>query len=222
MSIWIPRARIAFKPPQIGAAILLGGSAAIKVFKFKLGVSLAAGLAAEAPKPFIITGSVDVSVDLPKPFKKIRRHGHAAIHLDLRLVARHARAHIFNEDDVGEAAKSVNIVTRERFALNAAMGAAVAQALPPPPTQGWSGAFTDFVVPLDASIDIEFKKPIAPSAGVTNIGLTGTGYDNSRACAATEGQVAPGAASLRRRRGEGSARGIRKPRNGSTMTSMPP
>ncbi len=170
--------RIAFKPPQIGAAILLGGSAAIKVFKFKLGVSLAAGLAAEAPKPFIITGSVDVSVDLPRPFRKFG--GTVTLHFtwtfDSSLDT--VRAHIFNEDDIGEAARSVNIVTRERYALNVAGGSAVNQALPPPPTQGWSGNFADFVVPLDASIDIEFKKPIAPSASVTNIGITGTGYDN--------------------------------------------
>ncbi len=61
--------RISFHPKQIGAAILPGGSASVRVFKFKLGFSVSAGLAAEAPEPFIVTGAVDVHVDLPKPFK---------------------------------------------------------------------------------------------------------------------------------------------------------
>lgn len=171
--------RISFKPKQIGAAILLGGSAAVKVFKFKLGFSISAGLAAEAPKPFIVTGSVDVEVDLPKPFKK---HGGTFTldftwtfdaSLDTLPVA------VFNQDDLGEAARAVNLATRERFALNVPAGGAFGSALPPPLHAGWSGDWNDFVVPLDCSVDIEFKKPIAPGPGVTNIGITGTGYANT-------------------------------------------
>ncbi|HSU17361.1 hypothetical protein [Longimicrobium sp.] len=171
--------RISFKQPHIGAAILLGGSAAVRVFKFRLGFSVAAGLAAEAPEPFIVTGSVDVEVDLPKPFKKYG--GTFTLDFTWTFSSKLDRVAVpvFNQDDVSEAARAVNLATRERFALNVAAGNAIWSALPPAPDAGWSGSFKHHVVPLDCSVDIEFKKPIAPSAAVTNIGITGTGYANT-------------------------------------------
>lgn len=172
---------ISFKPKQIGAVVLLGGSVAIRVFKFKLGLSIAAALAAEAPKPFIVTGSVAVHVDLPKPLRKLG--GTFTLEFTWTFVSfdpvREGQpVPVFNEDDVSEAAKAVNIATRERFDLNV-VPAGSGSPLPPPPASGWSGNFDDFVIPLDATVDIEFKKPIAPAASVTNIGTTGTGYANT-------------------------------------------
>jgi hypothetical protein len=86
---------------------------------------------------------------------------------------------VFNKDDLSEAAKLVNLATRERFLVNVPAGDGSGNALPPPPGQGWRGNFADFVAPLDSTLDIEFKKPIAPGPGVTNIGITGTGYVNT-------------------------------------------
>ncbi|HEX8210837.1 MAG TPA: hypothetical protein VF584_11735 [Longimicrobium sp.] len=170
--------RLSFKPKQIGGRILMGGSAAVKVFKFKMGVSLAAALAAEAPKPFIVTGSVSVELDLPKPVKKLG----GTFTLDFTWTfdsnLETAALPVFNEDAPSEAARAVCVATRERFALNVAPGA-MAAALPPPPTAGWSGSFDDFVVPLDSTIDVEFKRPVAPGPAVTNIGVTGTGFANA-------------------------------------------
>lgn len=172
--------RISFKPKQIGGAIQLGGSVALKVFKFKLGLSIAASLAAEAPKPFIVTGSVTVHLDLPKPFKKFGGDFHVEFtwtfdpNLDVLPVA------VFNEASISEASKSVNIATRERFELNVPASPAMLNSpMPPAPTSGWINSFDDHVVALDCTIDVEFKKPIAPSSTVTNIGTTGTGYVNS-------------------------------------------
>ena len=170
---------ISFKPKQIGAAIMLGGSASVRVFKFKLGLSVAAVLAAEAPQPFIVTGSVAVHVDLPRPIRKLG--GTFTLQFtwtfkpfDPSLDA--LPSPIFNDVDVSEAAKAVNLATRERFALNVPAGnTSIDSALPPPPGSGWSGSFDDFVIPLDSAVDIEFKKPIAPGPGVTNIGITGAG-----------------------------------------------
>jgi hypothetical protein len=179
---------ISFKPKQIGAAILLGGSCAIRVFKFKLGLSVAAALAAEAPQPFIVTGSVDVSVDLPKPFKKFG--GTFTLDFTWTFVSFNAAREsqpvslfnkdtVYNKDDISEAVKAVNLATRERFLINVPAADCSNDQFPPQPSQGWSDIFDKFVVPLDASIDIEFKKPIAPAAGLTNIGITGTGYANT-------------------------------------------
>lgn len=172
--------RISFKPKQIGGAIQLGGSVAIKVFKFKLGLGIAASLAAEAPHPFIVTGNVTVHLDLPKPFKKLGGDFTLEFtwtfdpNLDVTPVA------VFNEASISEASKSVNIATRERFELNVPSSPAMLNSpMPPVPTSGWANSFVDHVVALDCTIDVEFKKPIAPSSTVTNIGVTGTGYVNS-------------------------------------------
>lgn len=176
------RGQISFRPKQIGAAILLGGSASIRIFKFKLGLSIAAGLAAEAFRPFTVTGSVAVRVDLPKPFRKLG----GTFMLDFTwnfepfdLDREALPVPVFNEADVGEAAKVVSLATRERFAVNVLPASFIGTAVPPPPTSGWLGNFADFVVPLDSTVDIEFKKPIAPGPGLTNIGVTGTGYANT-------------------------------------------
>lgn len=176
------RGQISFRPKQIGAAILLGGSASIRIFKFKLGLSIAAGLAAEAPRPFIVTGSVAVRVDLPKPFRKLG----GTFTLDFTwnfepfdLDREALPVPVFNQVDVGEAAKVVNVATRERFSVNVLPASFIGTEVPPAPTSGWLGNFDDFVVPLDSTVDIEFKKPIAPGPGLTNIGVTGTGYANT-------------------------------------------
>lgn len=175
------RGHISFKPKQIGAAILLGGSASIRVFKFKIGLSISAGLAAEAPEPFIVTGAVDVRLDLPKPFKKLGGTFTLDFTWTFNSNLNTQPVLLFNEADVSEAAKSVNLATRERFDLNVlpAGSSFSASALPPPPSSGWRGSFDDFVVPLDCSVDIEFKKPIAPAPSVANIGITGMGYVNT-------------------------------------------
>lgn len=176
------RGRLSFKPKQIGAAILLGGSASIRIFKFKIGLSVSASLAAEAPKPFIVTGAVNVQLDLPKPIKKLGGTFTLEFTWTFNSDLETQPQLVFNEDDVSEAAKSVNLATRERFDLNVpavSSPRASASADPPPPSAGWRGSFDNFVVPLDSSVDIEFKKPIAPAAGVTNIGITGTGYVNT-------------------------------------------
>jgi hypothetical protein len=173
---------ISFKPKQIGAAILLSGSAGVRVFKFKLGLSVSAGLAAEAPLPFIVTGAVDVNVDLPRPFKKLG----GTFTLDFTWTFDPSLntdpVWLFNETSIGEAAKSVNLATRERFEMNVLPPSSTPDytilPIPPQPT-AWSGDFDHFVIPLDSTVDIEFKKPIAPAPSVTNIGVTGTGYVNT-------------------------------------------
>lgn len=171
--------QISFKPKQIGAAILLGGSAAVRIFKFKLGLSIAAGLAAEAPKPFIVTGSVKVHVDLPRPFRKLGGTFTLEFTWNFDSSPNTAPEPLFNEAKLNEVAKMVNLATRERFDVNVPSGTAFANnALPPAPDSGWTGSFDNYVIPLDCTADIEFKKPIAPGPGVTNIGITGTGYNN--------------------------------------------
>jgi hypothetical protein len=172
---------ISFKPKQIGAGIALGGAAYVSVFKFKFGMSVAAALAAEAPHPFIVSGSVDVILEFPRPFKKLG--GTFALDFTWNFYPSQntAALPIFNEDNANEAAKAVSVVTRERFDVNVLPSGSswLTSAMPPPPGTGWGGNFNDFIVPLDCTIDIEFKKPIAPGPGAANIGTVGAGFANS-------------------------------------------
>jgi hypothetical protein len=62
-------AKVSFRPTQLGGGIDMGGSAYFSVLKFKLGLSLAAYLGADAFKPFKIAGGVKVGLNLPRPLK---------------------------------------------------------------------------------------------------------------------------------------------------------
>jgi hypothetical protein len=176
----ITEGRISNRPRQIGASICLGGSVAVKVFKFKMGLSIAAVLAAEAPEPFIVTGSVDVQLDLPKPIKKLGGSFTLDFTWTFNPTLNTAPAILFDPGAVGEAAKAVCLATRERFALNTPAGVAYAgSAMPPPRDSGWTAGFQQHVIPLDSQIDFEFKKPVAPGPAVDNIGFTGSGLTNT-------------------------------------------
>lgn len=176
----ITEGRISNRPRQIGASICLGGSVAVRVCKFKLGFSIAAVLAAEAPKPFIVTGSVDVQVDLPKPAKKLGGTFTLEFTWTFNPTLDTAPAIMFDPADVGAAAKALCLATRERFDLNTPAGGGYAgSAMPPPPGAGWTSGFGQHVVPLDSQLDFEFKKPVAPGPGVDNIGITGSGLVHS-------------------------------------------
>ncbi|MBT1690894.1 hypothetical protein, partial [Dawidia soli] len=54
--------RVNFKPVQLGGGLYIGGYARLKIFRFKFGLSVDAGLAAEAPKPFLISGFLKLCI----------------------------------------------------------------------------------------------------------------------------------------------------------------
>lgn len=176
----VTEGRISNRPKQIGASICLGGSVAVKVCKFRMGMSIAAMLAAEAPEPFIVTGSVAVHLDLPKPIKKLGGTFTLDFTWTFNANLDTTPAILFDPAEVGEAAKAVCLATRERFALNTPASASHADLdMPPPLGSGWSAAFDQHIIPLDCRVDFEFKKPVAPGPGVNNIGITGSGLVNT-------------------------------------------
>jgi len=134
--------RISFKPVQIGGSIALGGYASIKVWRFGFGISLDAGLSAEAPHPFILSGYIACSFRLCWPFKRIR------FTLDFTWT--------FNKDiDAtpiqlldGASVKAVNIMSGETFNLCSY-------------TTTSSTELDSYVIPVDSYIDIEFLKGVA-------------------------------------------------------------
>jgi hypothetical protein len=145
--------RIAFKPKQYGASIQLGGKVGLYIFKFGFAISVDAALAAEAPRPFIVTGSLKVCIEVIKKkycaefeFTWVKDE---ELNLDENLILERSKA-----------AKAVHILTAETFdLLNTDEPLA---ALDPTDLDA-------FIVPVDSFIDIEFLKGVKPSASVNNL-----------------------------------------------------
>ncbi|MFN8711232.1 MAG: hypothetical protein ACK5Z2_00170 [Bacteroidota bacterium] len=156
--------RISFKPKQIGGSIQLGGYARINVFKFKMGFSIAASLAAEAPKPFIVTGSVCVAVNLPKPLKDLNVCLDFTWTFDASLNTDPQPVIDDSNISLKPPGKALNMATNETFTLLYQSGLSI-----PIPDSSWN----NYIVPMDSFIDIEFAKNTLPdqsSATVSHFG----------------------------------------------------
>ena len=138
-------AEMSFKPFQLGGFISLGGYVYLKVFGFKLGLDVSATLAAEAPKPFIITGKFRIKINLPWPFPDIK----IKVKLSWKINPNLNKEELELLDD--KSAQALHIVTKRPYELKAVTG-------------GLSniGNLTNFVIPQDCFIDIEFRQPVKP------------------------------------------------------------
>lgn len=156
--------RISIKPKQVGGSIQLGGYAQIKVFKFKLGMSIAASLAAEAPKPFIVTGAVEVAINLPKPLKDLSVNVDFTWTFDPSLNAIQEEVIDAENLDTKPPAKALSMVTNETFSVLYHDGNSL-----PLPDSNWN----EYVIPMDSFIDIEFSKGVYPDIAVAEVNLYG-------------------------------------------------
>ena len=132
---------ISFRPMQIGGGISMGGSAGIKIFKFKLGIGLEVALSAEAPRPYRVSGEFSIKLDLPWPIAWLG--GPYGIKLEWKEDTG------LNLDPVelldADGAKAVNMQTGEQFDLKGSTESTSADADIP-------------LIPMDSYIDIAFKK----------------------------------------------------------------
>ncbi len=135
--------KISFKPVQIGGSIGLGAGASIGIWKLKLGIEVHAYLAAEAPKPFIITGEFSFKLKLPWPLKKLG--GPYKISLTWS----------FNKDrdlseipliDPANNVKAINRLTGEAFPVYYSTDGSVPADI------------NSYIIPVDSFIDVEFLK----------------------------------------------------------------
>lgn len=150
------------RPRQIGGAIKLGGTVGIKICGLGFSVSGAATLAAEAPKPHVVTGEFEVCVKVLKKERCVRFELTWFFNEDLLMIPNSLiGANSGEEDerdmnDVRKAAKMTNMVTGETYALSHTTGAG---SIPAPNT--WiTGGADDYRIPLDSFFDIEFKKGV--------------------------------------------------------------
>ncbi len=162
LDVW---GKIGFKPVQIGGGIALGGYAEISVWRLGLGISLDAYLAAEAPKPFIITGGLKFKLKLPWPVKKLG----GPYKLDFTWNFRKPRdtAQIPLIDPYNNV-KAINRLTGESFPVYYKNGIAPNSK----PEQ-----INSFVIPVDSFIDVEFLKGMGPgnASTLSRFGTIGAG-----------------------------------------------
>jgi hypothetical protein len=142
--------RISFKPKQVGGSINLGGSVGLYIFKFGFTLSVNAGLAAEASKPRIFTGTFEVCIKVLKKeyCAKFDLTWNYDNSLDFSPVP------IIDANALNETAKTINQLTNETLNLFTSVGASI------PEPASWAGGAESYIVPLDSFIDIEFKKPL--------------------------------------------------------------
>lgn len=147
--------RIAFKPKQYGASIHIGGKVGLYIFKFGFSISADAGLAAEAPKPFIVTGTLKVCVMVLKKERCAEFQFTWIKDNDLDL----SEIEIMNS---GAAASAVNMLTREPYKIFSATGNTILGNLT-------VSDLENYVVPMDSYIDLEFLKGVLPSTTVKEL-----------------------------------------------------
>lgn len=164
------------RPRQIGGAIKLGGSVGIKVCGLGFSVSGAATLAAEAPKPHVVTGEFEVCVKVLKKERCVRFELTWYFNEDLELIPTSLIGANVGEstgrdmNDVRNAAKMTNMVTGETYALS---HTSASGSIPAPNT--WiTGNADGNRIPLDSFFDVEFKKGLnmVPALG-NNLGKIG-------------------------------------------------
>lgn len=165
------------RPRQIGGAIKLGGTVGIKVCGLGFSVSGAATLAAEAPKPHVVTGEFEVCVKVLKKERCVRFELTWFFNEDLEMIPTSLIGANIGEStsrdmtDVRNAAKMTNMVTGETYPLSHTIGSG---SIPAPDT--WiTGNNDDYRIPLDSFFDVEFKKGLnmVPSPGTNNLGKIG-------------------------------------------------
>lgn len=176
---WGPPRQPAPRPkPQIGGFIMLAGYARIRVFRFGLGFSVSASLAAEAPKPFIVTGKFNLTINLPWPFSDINLSVELTWNRDPNPDL--SEILFMNVLDMASApsVQALNMMSKEPFPLNWQDISHTSSATIHPPTHNaWNNSFDNYIIPMDSRIDIEFSKPVKPAPG--RFGGVTTGYNFS-------------------------------------------
>jgi len=145
-------AKIGFKPGMVGGAIALGGGVKLVVFNFAFGFDIAAMLAAEAWRPFIVTGMFKLSVKIPIKRKPLEVEAEFTwifnINKDLTPFA------IIDITGGKIPGKASHMLTEETFDTY------VIQETSSGVPTGWETAVANFKVPMDSFIDAEFSQSV--------------------------------------------------------------
>lgn len=156
--------RLSFKPLQIGGSIQIGGNVDIKVCGTGLSAYASASLAAEAPKPFMVTGAADACV---KVLKK-----EYCVHFDFTWMFEKnldfSQVPIIGAD-LNTVVKALNMMSQEALDVFCIPNGDLSQITP-----ANFGGPRDNVIPIDSFIDIEFRKPVKPVGDASLLRFGGT------------------------------------------------
>lgn len=167
--------RLSFKPLQIGGSIQIGGNVDVKVLGFGFSVVASAFLAAEAPRPFIVTGAADACVKVLK--KEYCCHFDFTWTFEKMLDFSEVPIIGFTKAELQDAVKALNMMTLEPRELLCFENFTGFAQIPPPGTGVWINPDADdYILPMDSFIDIEFKKPVNPYK-VSRLGGTTSGAE---------------------------------------------
>ena len=165
--------KISFKPVQIGGSIAMGGYAGVYIWKIGLRIDVSAWLAAEAPKPFIITGGMQFTLDLPRPIKKLGGPYTIEFTWSFNRDRDLSEIPLMNtgaENDAANNVKAINRVTGETFPVYYSLNGNI------PP----NNAVDSYIIPVDSFIDVEFLKGMGlkANAGLEKFGEISQGSSN--------------------------------------------
>jgi hypothetical protein len=153
--------RISFERPQIGGFAMVGGHVDVFLIFMGFHISIDTSLSVEAPKPFLIKGSVRLCVGVTIGFWKFKKRIEKCFNVEF-IWEKDPNKDLtpvppFNATALAEKPplKGLNSLSGENFAL-ATFGTSM-------PT-GTHANFTNKVMPLDTWVDIEFKKGLIPTA----------------------------------------------------------
>ncbi|MEO1623759.1 MAG: hypothetical protein AAFV25_01285 [Bacteroidota bacterium] len=187
--------QISFERPQIGGFALLGGHVDVYLLWVGFNISIDTSLFVEAPKPFLIKGSVRLCVGITIGFWKFKKRIEKCFNVEFKWEKSNlvdtSPVKPFN-DAISNSSSStdslpfsaVNILSQEDFPVdNHAPGSGpliLASFGTSLPSQS-DAKFNNSILPLDTYVDIEFKKPVLPDAVDVKIGrqgLTPSGYQD--------------------------------------------
>lgn len=149
--------RISFERSQSGGFARLGGHVDVSVLRFSFYLSIDTSLSVEAPKPFIITGSVMLCVGIRILGKNFQKCFNVEFKWVRDPLPDRTPVPPLANPRVRPPLKATNMLSGENF--NVAF-------LRFPPPSAFDPVFDRAVLPLDSWIDMEFLKGLAPGSNV--------------------------------------------------------
>lgn len=156
---------LSFRKVQVGGGVALGGSVDVSVFGVGFYISLDAYLMMTVPKPFIISGGVEICVKVKLLFVKFEK----CLNVEFKWE--------FNKD---KDLTPIGLIATE---YNPVSGYHIGSGLPyelDPPVSDLStlNIVSLKKIPLDTYIDIQFKKAVNPNAATQIGGVTNAPVNN--------------------------------------------
>ena len=155
---------INFAPVQMGGYFAIHGSASIKFWKIRWGVSIGLGMSIEAPKPFILAGYI-------KACKRILRKKRC-VKISFKWTGDSSKqleeVLLIDPINPGRHGKATHMLTGEQF--DVLYTSNTNGNLPGDLSSGWAGDYDRAIIPMDSYIEIDLLRGVNPlGSGGANV-----------------------------------------------------